>query len=285
MLNSSQSSRDYTQRFLARLGAGASEAEAWREMTPVEGPVRKTYAEWKPRATYNTWKVPLPGQARFTHSARAMSPVEVASRLVELAMVGSSTTALSPRHREALAHLRRVDRSGEAADLWRALSAFYTRSTELGDAAALFRAYLERRPDDPQGNLGLFLSLLDKMASTTTEAEQREIMNSLKASVPKVVQLARAPFALNAIARYWVLIDQPKAAVPFLRRALHRDPACAPCYATLALARYQEQRFAEAVQAQEHAIAALGDRRPTAQMTQALEVYRAAAATPASAGR
>jgi predicted Zn-dependent protease len=123
--------------------------------------------------------------------------------------------------------------------------------------------------------------LLDKMARTTTAAERREILSSLKAAVPKVVQLARAPFALNALARYWVLIDQPRAAVPFLRRALDRDPACAPCYETLAFARYQEEKFAEAVQAQERAIAAMGDRRPTPRMTRSLELYRAAAAAPA----
>lgn len=282
LLNSSTESRDRTQRFLRRLAAGVSEADAWREtMAPVDEQVRQTYASWAPLSNYKTWKVPLPAKSRFERSVRPMTPVEVASRLVEVAIAHTPEGKLSPRLRQALAHLQTIDRSGETSDLWRALSAFHSRSAELGDPVELFDAYRRRRPDDLRGHLGWFLSSLDKIGHAGSDAVRREILASLRAALPRVVQLARTAYALNAVAQYWVLVDQPRAAVPFLRRALERDPGCSDCYQTLAVARFQEERFGEAVVAQEHAIAAMGDRKPTREMTRRLESYRTAAARTA----
>jgi hypothetical protein len=166
--------------------------------------------------------------------------------------------------------LRRLDAAGDTALYWRALVAYRTNAKSAGDARSLFASYVDRRPDDARGHLGLLLAGLDDDADPDRLA-------TLEASATRAVGAATSAAGLEVLGRYWWLRGKPEAARPFLERALERDRACARCHETLAALLFGQGDAAGAVAAEQRAIASRGVEGPTPEMTTALNRYRSAA--------
>ena len=276
MFNTSRATNEATLRFLGALASGMSEEAAWKStLAPVEPAIRKTYQDWKPYAENNYHTIPMPSLAAVTPTVRAMTRVEVAARVVEITIGVSKRGEVAPPLQAALDNLRDADPGGDALTLWRAISAYYVRADSLGRPRDHFADYVARHPEDPRGHHGLVLTSLLEM-SAKPDAEREPELAALAPSVAKLVPHATSPAALDVVASYWILRRKPAAALPFVHRALERDPACATCYESLAEIYFQQGKLADAVRTQMRALAGMGDRTVPASMTERLEKFRKA---------
>ena len=277
MLNTSEATRGATARFLAALATGVTEHVAWQDtMSDVEAEIARTYRTEEQR-DMRAWKVWAEQRVPFDATARAMTRVEVASRIVDLGLPETPRGKFYTSDRRALLHLRRVDPTGDTYLYWRALAAYRTGSPHPGDARELFAAYVKRRPDDLRGHLGLFLVTFEGVTGDEPDVTAR--LDAFAETAKRIVPVATTPTALEALARFWFLRGDHAIALPFARRAIERDPRCSRCFATLARIRHAQGAVADAVHAQERAITALGDEPVPPAMTDALTAYRAALST------
>ena len=281
MLNASTRTRDQAVRFLAELAAGTPEVAAWNKtMRPVEAEVKQAYADWKPLRDHNLVEVPFPTPPKVTTKVREMSKVDVAALMVEVSIHPKGAEGPWVKQlTDALANLDQLDAAGDRALFWRAVAAYYTERKDIGDPKTLFDQYRVKRPDDPRGQLGWFLVSLGEIRTAPDRDAQ---LASLSDTVAKLVPVATSTLALDTVARYWLMRGKPQAAYPFVVRALGKNPGCPSCYATLAAVRFLEGKYAEAVQAQERAVATLNDESPSKAMLAALAKYKAAATSKAT---
>lgn len=158
---------------------------------------------------------------------------------------------------------------------WRAL--IHLRARHWKAAVELLRRYTRAAPEDPQGWYSLVTARMSELIPaehTGLEEEAPPGLEALEPDVHELVTAAGSPAALNQVAWYYAMLRRPQTGLNFAMRALEQDPSSAHTWDTLALLRHQLGQHAEALAAQERAVAILGERRPSDGMKLRLARYR-----------
>ncbi len=172
----------------------------------------------------------------------------------------------------------RADPTWPDADFWRAVVLLRHANPEVARCVAWLRAAVERTPDEERVRAALLeaetwgISPPALGEETTSTPPAR-----LTAAEPEALALGKravSAAALNDVAWYFGVRNLPAVGLGFARRALEREPECSACKDTLALLLAENRRYAEAVAAEEQAIAGLGDERPPDRMLLRLQRYR-----------
>jgi hypothetical protein len=109
---------------------------------------------------------------------------------------------------------------------------------------------------------------------------------AMERDVRRLVEESSDPYALNTVAWYFAMRQQPAAGLNFAIRAVQAVPSCARCWDTLGLLYFQAGKLDRAVEAQERAVTLYADRAPP-DVSSRLRRFRAAlrGRPPASSGR
>lgn len=275
MLNTSEQTRTQTVAYLADLTNGVAERDAWtKHMSALEPAIRKTYETWKPLAKYNTWRIRRKQTAVEAPTVRPMTKADVAARLVALAISHADPPTRAAKVSTAIDNLTRV--SPERTLLWQAIAAHYDPKANQADTKALFEQYVAKAPQDALGQLGLFLA-------ATAVDESKEALLAIEPTVNAAIPLVSSAHLLAQVGWYWMGVDKYEIAQPFFVRAIEKDATCAYCYSNLALIRFHNKQFDQAIAMLEKAIilsAQTNNGTPDAKLVERLGNWRTQA-TPA----
>jgi tetratricopeptide (TPR) repeat protein len=150
---------------------------------------------------------------------------------------------------------------------WRAVFATSARR-DYAEAVRGFDTALARKPDDPRLLLGLARAL-----AAWEWAGHAPPPGRLARTVDALVKRATSPAQLDFVARYHLQRGRLAEAAPLAERAAKADPTCASCWDTWAQVAYRKGDVAEALAAQQRAIAMFGERRVDRGMIERLLRY------------
>ncbi len=119
----------------------------------------------------------------------------------------------------------------------------YVRSTEAPPRALLSLLHLE----------------FDTYGSAGTASARQAVLKGLEPIVNQLEADAKSGHALNTLAWYYALTENPAKGLPLASRSVRRSPSCANCLDTYALLLYQAGRPQLALRVQERAIALYGE--------------------------
>jgi hypothetical protein len=263
------SSEDYHRRFqayLRQLAAGAGADAAWREamagvsMDKLADELR--YYHTQPG--HRVWKLPYEPLPAVAPAVTRMRAGDVHAQWIQAQLVSPARkTDLAPLVAQLDAAVR-DDPGWPDADLWRCVLGL--ARNDLARAQEQCRAHTVKAPRDERGWIGVLRTRLEDAGAE-----------------PDVVQLARvatSAAALNDVAWFFALHDQPQAGLGFARRALAADPGCHECEDTLALLLAKVGRYDEAAAAEERAIARSSEHGTPPSYLERLKKYREAAGKP-----
>jgi tetratricopeptide (TPR) repeat protein len=164
-----------------------------------------------------------------------------------------------------LAEARAEDAGSPEVRYWQALYALrVTRDRSL--AARLLEEALSARPSEPRYLLALALALDEDDGAPRGSAR-------LAGVVEHLARRAASAMQLEFLARHHARREHLDAARSFAERSVKADPTCAACLDTYAMVSFAKGDLAEAVYAEERAIAALPEQHVDRDMVARLEKY------------
>jgi tetratricopeptide (TPR) repeat protein len=212
-----------------------------------------------------TWHaVPFaPGPTTPQHEQRGMRDAEVHLLWARMLRWSGASLELASRHLEAAAA---SERDSPEVAFWRAEFAASARR-DVEEAVRGFDAALVKKPDDPRLLLGLARALL----------QWKEVGDAppgrLDRTIEALAQRAASPIQLDFVARWHLDRGRLTDAAPIAARAAKADPTCGPCWDTWAQVAYAKGDVAEALAAEQRAVAVLGEHRMNRRMLERLLRY------------
>jgi len=282
------SSPTYRNRFvvyLRSLHAGASADDAWRAAFGdiAVGRIAAQYANYVRRMSLHVYRVRRKSRPAFRDpDVQPLRPGEVHALWVRLYLAGRSGTEEGARTavREHLSSMASEDPEWTGVPFWRAVHAYYSDDeAERAQVEPLLRAYAEREPRDFRAWLGLVRMGINRAIPPDYLGVDGAVPAGLAAVEPDVRELLRSggtARALNLVGWYYALRRLPRTGLAFAFRSVRADPTCGACHDTLALLLYQDGRLAEAVAAQERAVALMAEDDPARTSERRLEHFRRA---------
>ena len=284
----STSAEDYHRRFrryLALLGAGANNENAWTEAF-AGIPFKKLSAEYKKhqrRYRIKLWKVPFKPQAIIRDPViRRLRPGEVHARWAQLQMIRAHNKKPSkPNLGPVRAHLdlaARDDANWSGTTFWRAALEFQAKAPQT-ETLRLLRKYLAAEPNDARARLGVLRARMRAIVPEDYVGLGPEPLGlaELEADVMELVRVSQTAAELHQIAWYFALRKNSATGLSFVRRALAADPGCAACMDTHALLLFHAGRAGQALALQRQAMNMMDEDEVSAGARQRLEHYRMAA--------
>ncbi len=251
----SNSSPDMNQRFHAYAAAlvrGASEAHAWDELFGAPEALEERVREYRGRRNVVTWNANYQTPKILEPEVRALSDGEVHilwARMSKLAFANTpkQDTLNERRLHEQLAEAKKHEPAWPGNTYWQLeLAAEGSDDEQL----ATMRAHIKENPGDALA-LRRLIELELQHGSTTVDL--------LEPLVAHLAELAVYGRDFDLIAKFYTFARQPDKGIDFAVRAIERAPSCVSCYTTLALLRYQNQEFREALRLQERATELIGE--------------------------
>jgi hypothetical protein len=283
------SSPEHRGRFIAylrALHAGGTGADAWRASFGDVGDDRiaAQYHSYGKRLGFRVYERPhVPRKGHRPPAVRNLRTGEAHAVWLRIYMAGSEymfRTVFREAWRAHLAAMVREDPQWTGVQFWRALDTHrYGGFIGPAQAERLLRAYVEREPGDARAwswlvSFGLDRLIVEDKVGIDDQAPAGLV--DLEPDVRALLRFGDSPMALNRIGWYYALRRLPNIGLAFAFRSVRGSPTCGECFDTLALLLYQSGRLAEAVAAQERAVALLSEGGVPSGVTRRLEELRRA---------
>lgn len=283
-LLSSPTYRDRFVVYLRTLHAGSSPDGAWRAAFGdiAMDRIAAQYANYAKRMAVHRYRVRQTSRTVRDPDVQALRPGEVHALWVRLYMARRSGADDDARTavREHLSFMASEDPEWTGLSFWRAVQAHYSDDEgERERAEQLLRAYAVREPRDFRAWVGLVRIGINRSIPPDYLGVDGAVPAGLAAVEADVRELLRSggtARALNLVGWYYALRRLPRTGLAFAFRSVRADPTCGACHDTLALLLYQDGRLADAVAAQERAVALMAEDDPARTSERRLEIFRRA---------
>ena len=256
LANGSRDNHGRFRRMLAGLASGHTKHEAFAgAFGDIADRLGREYKRYHLTRQLNVWQLPYRKAAGGIVGERILRRGEAHALWIELGFFRDD-----PDREAILERVDRLDREDPEWSrrlYWRALVHLALKISRE-PPIDLFRRYVAREPDDGSGWLGLVRLELDRRIPAGhlgTEPAPPPGLDQIEDQVRALLRVATTPAQLNAVGWYYALRRRPQIGMNFTLRALAAEPGCASCWDTLALLYHHAGRAAEALAAQERAVA------------------------------
>lgn len=263
--NTSEDTHRRFSRFLALVGQGAGQDQAWAEaFGDIDRDVAEGFRRYQQQLEIKLWSGRVDPAPELHATVRQLRAGEAHAVWMQLLLtVDGNENELK---RALVGHLERArsqDPGWQRLAFWQAVVAARAEQLQavLGDPADLLRAYLRDHERDVNAWQALVSIEMDRRVPDDhygISTPPRALLQ-LEPDVLSLVKYASTPHQLNTIAWYFALVHKPRTGKAFAHRALAGSPGCGACVDTLALIEYLDGRPENAFSLQQQAINMMGD--------------------------